>query len=170
MSTHTKKLFLLDAMALIYRAHFALSKNPSINSQGINTGATLGFTNALVDIIRRQKPTHIAVAFDKATPTWRHQLYEPYKAQRLSQPEDITLAIPYVKQILEAFRIPVLEFEGYEADDIIGTMACQAAIRITCIYQLFKLPSLLLCRYTQISVARISRVAYRYEGWQHAYE
>lgn len=123
----TQKLFLLDAMALIYRAHFAFSKNPRINSQGINTGATLGFTNALVEVINKESPTHLVVAFDRATPTWRHQIYQAYKEHRLAQPEDITVAIPYVKEILKAFRIPVLESDGYEADDIIGTVACQAA-------------------------------------------
>ncbi|MEM7382770.1 MAG: DNA polymerase I [Bacteroidota bacterium] len=127
MPVPTQKLFLLDAMALIYRAHFAFSKNPRINSRGINTGAALGFTNALVEVIHKERPTHIVVAFDKATPTWRHQLYQAYKAHRQAQPEDITVAIPHIKQILEAFRIPVLEMEGYEADDIIGTLAYQAA-------------------------------------------
>ena len=127
MSLPTQKLFLLDAMPLIYRAHFALSKNPRINSQGINTGATLGFTNALLEVIQKEKPTHVAVAFDKDTPTWRHQIYQDYKAHRLAQPEDITVAIPHVKQVLEAFGIPVIELEGYEADDIIGTLAYQAA-------------------------------------------
>ena len=103
MSLPIEKFFLLDAMALIYRAHFAFSKNPRINSQGINTGATLGFTNALLEVIQKEKPTHIAVAFDKDTPTWRHQIYQEYKAHRLAQPEDITVAIPHVKQVLEAF-------------------------------------------------------------------
>ena len=127
MSIPPSQLFLLDAMALIYRAHFAFSKNPRINSQGMNTGAVLGFTNTLVEVIQKEKPTYIVVAFDKATPTWRHQIYPAYKAHRLAQPEDITVAIPHVKQVLEAFRIPVLEMEGYEADDIIGTLACQVA-------------------------------------------
>ena len=126
MPVPTQKLFLLDAMALIYRAHFAFSKNPRINSQGINTGATLGFTNALVEVINKESPTHLVVAFDRATPTWRHQVYQAYKEHRLAQPEDITVAIPYVKEILKAFRIPVLESDGYEADDIIGTVAYQA--------------------------------------------
>ena len=136
MPVPTQKLFLLDAMALIYRAHFAFSKNPRINSQGINTGPALGFTNTLVEVIHKEKPTHIVVAFDRATPTWRHQIYQPYKAHRLAQPEDITVAIPYVKQILEAFRIPALEVEGYEADDIIGTLACQAAQKGFAVYMM----------------------------------
>ena len=114
-------------MALIYRAHFAFSKNPRINSKGINTGAVLGFTNSLVEIIRKEAPTHLAVAFDLPGPTFRHQAFEAYKAHREAQPEDITLAIPYVKKIVRAFQIPVLEKEGYEADDVIGTLARQAS-------------------------------------------
>ena len=121
------KLFLLDAMALIYRAHFAFSKNPRINSKGMNTGAVLGFTNSLVEIIQKEAPTHLAVAFDLPGPTFRHETFEAYKAHRDAQPEDITLAIPYIKKIVQAFQIPVLEQEGYEADDIIGTLTRQAA-------------------------------------------
>jgi DNA polymerase-1 len=119
-------LFLLDAMALIYRAHFAFSKNPRITSKGLNTSATLGFTNSLVEVITKEKPTNIIVAFDTAAPTWRHTTFPAYKAHRQEQPEDITIAIPYVKKILAAFRIPVLSMEGYEADDIIGTLTRQA--------------------------------------------
>jgi len=119
-------LFLLDAMALIYRAHFAFSKNPRITSKGLHTSATLGFTNSLVEVITKEKPTHIIVAFDTAAPTWRHATFAAYKAHRQEQPEDITDAIPYVKKILAAFRIPVLSADGYEADDIIGTLARQA--------------------------------------------
>lgn len=121
------RLFLLDAMALIYRAHFAFSKNPRITSKGLNTGAALGFTNSLVEVINKEKPTHIIVAFDTAAPTWRHNTFVAYKAHRQEQPEDITVAITYVKKVLQAFRIPVLSVDGYEADDIIGTLACQAA-------------------------------------------
>ncbi len=121
------KFFLLDAMALIYRAHFAFSKNPRISSKGQNTGAILGFTNTLVEVIRKEKPTHIAVAFDTPEPTFRHESFEAYKANREEQPEDITQAIPYVKEIIRAFQIPVLELGGYEADDIIGTIAKQAS-------------------------------------------
>jgi DNA polymerase-1 len=127
MSTSIKKLFLLDAMALIYRSHFAFIKNPRITSTGLNTGATLGFTNTLVDLMSKEKPSHIIVAFDTPAPTWRHTTFPAYKEHRQAQPEDITVAIPYVKKILEAFRIPVLSMEGYEADDIIGTLALQAA-------------------------------------------
>lgn len=120
------KLFLLDAMALIYRAHFAFSKNPRINSKGLNTGVMLGFTNTLLEVLEKEKPSHIAVAFDTKAPTFRHVQYEPYKANRQEQPEDITVSIPWVKEIVKAFRIPVLEMDGFEADDIIGTIAKKA--------------------------------------------
>ena len=126
MSKPENKLFLLDAMALIYRAHFAFSKNPRINSKGINTGAALGFTNSLLEIIKKEKPTHLGVAFDTSDPTFRHEEFPEYKAQREEQPEDIRVAIPYVKKIVEAFNIPVLIKPGYEADDIIGTIATEA--------------------------------------------
>lgn len=121
------KLFLLDAMALIYRAHFAFSKAPRINSKGMSTGAVLGFTNTLLDLIKKEKPTHIGVAFDTAEPTFRHIEYKEYKAQRQAQPEDITVAIPYVYKMVEAFNIPILVKPGWEADDIIGTIAKKAA-------------------------------------------
>ena len=127
MSQPQKKLFLLDAMALIYRAHFAFSKNPRINSKGANTGAALGFTNALFEVITKEKPTHLAVAFDTHAPTFRHERYDLYKAHREEQPEDIRTAIPIIKDIVRAFNVPVLELDGYEADDIIGTIAKQAA-------------------------------------------
>lgn len=120
------KLFLLDAMALIYRAHFAFSKNPRINSKGLNTGVMLGFTNTLLEIINKENPTHIGVAFDTKAPTFRHVQYEPYKANRQDQPEDIGVSIPWVKEIVKAFNIPILELDGYEADDLIGTLAKQA--------------------------------------------
>ncbi len=121
-----KKLFLLDAMALIYRAHFAFIKRPLVNSKGVNVSAVSGFTNTLWEVIKKQQPTHIAVAFDLPGPTFRHEMYEPYKANREEQPEDITIAIPIVKQLIEAFNIPVVAVEGYEADDVIGTLAKQA--------------------------------------------
>ncbi|MDF2156341.1 DNA polymerase I [Algoriphagus sp. CAU 1675] len=124
--TQPHKLFLLDAMALIYRAHFAFSKNPRINSKGLNTGVMLGFTNTLLEILEKEKPSHIAVAFDTKAPTFRHEQYEPYKANRQDQPEDITVGTPWVKEIVKAFRIPVLEMDGFEADDIIGTIAKKA--------------------------------------------
>jgi DNA polymerase-1 len=121
-----KKLFLLDAFALIYRAHFAFIKNPLINSKGMNVSAITGFTNTLWDVLKKEKPSHLAVVFDLPGPTFRHKMYEPYKAQREAQPEDITSAIPYIKKIIEAFNIPVAFCEGYEADDVIGTLAKQA--------------------------------------------
>jgi DNA polymerase-1 len=122
-----KKLFLLDAMALIYRAHFAFSKNPRINSKGLNTGAVFGFTNTLMEVLNKEKPTHIAVAYDTPEPTFRHIQFEAYKAQRQEQPEDISIAIPLTKKVVQAFNIPVLELPGFEADDIIGTFAKKAA-------------------------------------------
>ncbi|MEQ8237882.1 MAG: DNA polymerase I [Cyclobacteriaceae bacterium] len=122
-----KTLFLLDAMALIYRAHFALSKNPRISSKGVDTGAIMGFTNSVLEIITKEKPSHIGVAFDTHAPTFRHVEYPEYKANRESQPEEIRVAIPYCKKILDGLNIPILELDGYEADDIIGTLAKKAA-------------------------------------------
>ncbi|MBK8848109.1 MAG: DNA polymerase I [Bacteroidetes bacterium] len=121
-----KKLFLLDAFALIYRAYFAFSKNPRINSKGMNTSAIFGFTNTLLDILNNEKPTHLGVAFDTSAPTARHIDYVEYKAQRQEVPEDIRLSIPYIKDIIRAFNIPILEMDGYEADDVIGTIARKA--------------------------------------------
>src|SRR5690606_12858386 len=118
-----KKLFLLDAMALIFRAHFAFSKTPRINSKGLNTGTMLGFTNSLLEILNKEKPSPIGVAFDTAAPTFRHEKFEEYKSTRQEAPEDIKIAIPIVKDIVRAFNIPVIEMDGYEADDIIGTLA-----------------------------------------------
>ena len=120
-----KKLFLLDAFALIYRSHFAFAKNPRINSKGMNTGAVLGFTNTLVEVLLKEKPTHIGVCFD-AGKTFRHEKDENYKANRQAMPEDIGIAIPYIKQVVEAFRIPILLQAGFEADDVIGTLAQRA--------------------------------------------
>ncbi|ALD21965.1 DNA polymerase I [Hymenobacter sp. DG25A] len=120
------KLFLLDAFALIYRAHFAFSKNPRVNSKGLNTGAILGFTNTLVEVLQKEKPTHIGVAFDAQKKTFRHEQYAEYKAQRQAMPEDIGLAIPYIKKIIKAFNIPILMVDGFEADDVIGTLALRA--------------------------------------------
>ncbi len=121
-----KKLYLLDAMALIYRAHFALIRSPIYTSGGLNTSALYGFANALVELIQNRKPTHIAVVFDTPEPTTRHKEFEEYKAQRDEMPEDISLAIPNVKRLVKAFNIPALEKPGYEADDIIGTLAKRA--------------------------------------------
>lgn len=128
MSKPEKKLFLLDAMALIFRAHFAFSKNPRINSKGLNTGVVLGFANSLIEIINKEKPTHIGVAFDLPGPTFRHKMFEEYKAQREEAPEDIKIGIPIVKDLVNCFNIPILEKSGFEADDVIGTIAKRASI------------------------------------------
>jgi DNA polymerase-1 len=122
-----KKLFLLDAYALIYRAYYALIRAPRITSKGFNTSAIFGFVNTLEDLLRKENPTHIAVCFDPKGPTFRHDVYPQYKAQREAQPEDITLSIPYIKDIIRAFNIPVFEIPGYEADDVIGTISRMAA-------------------------------------------
>ena len=121
-----KKLFLLDGHALVYRAHYAFITRPLINSKGMNTSAVTGFTRTLWDMMRNEKPTHIAVSFDLSGPTFRHEMYAEYKANREAQPEDITAAIPYIKEIIKGFNIPIIEMEGYEADDVIGTIAKQA--------------------------------------------
>jgi len=123
-----KKLFLLDAMALIFRAYYAMFKSPRITSKGLNTSAILGFTNTLYDILKNEKPTHIAVSFDTGAPTVRHADYEEYKANREATPDDIVKSIPYIKKIIEAFNIPIVAMDGYEADDVIGTMAKKAEI------------------------------------------
>lgn len=116
-------------MALIYRAHFALSKSPRISSKGINTGASFGFTNTLLEVLQKEKPTHIAVGFDLSGPTVRHEQYADYKANRQEQPEDITTNIPIIRKIIAGFGIPILEMPGYEADDIIGTISKISATR-----------------------------------------
>ncbi|TLX77068.1 DNA polymerase I [Labilibacter sediminis] len=121
-----KKLFLLDAYALIYRAYYAFIRTPRINSKKINTSAVFGFTNTLLEVIQKEKPTHLAVAFDPSGPTFRHEMYEPYKAQREATPEDIKVAVPYIKRLLDALNIPILEVMGYEADDVIGTYSLLA--------------------------------------------
>ncbi len=127
MAKPEKKLFLLDAMALIFRAHFAFSKNPRINSKGMSTGVVLGFANSLIEIINKEKPTHIGVAFDLPGPTFRHEMFSEYKAQREEAPEDIKIGIPIVKDLVKCFNIPILEKTGFEADDVIGTLAKQAS-------------------------------------------
>lgn len=121
-----KRLFLLDAYALIYRAYFGLSKTPFYNSKGMNTTAAFGFTNTLLDLIGREKPTHIAVCFDTLAPTKRGEEFTEYKANRQEQPEDISVALPYIRKIIEAFKIPIVELDGYEADDVVGTLAKKA--------------------------------------------
>ncbi|MFH1319066.1 MAG: DNA polymerase I [Bacteroidota bacterium] len=123
---HTKKLFLLDAMALIYRAYYAFIRNPMYNSNGLNTSAIYGFINTLLDVLKNEEPTHIAVVFDTMAPTFRKVKFVEYKATRDATPEDIVLSLPYIKQLIEAFNIPVLYVDGYEADDVIGTLAKQA--------------------------------------------
>src|SRR5437870_12815593 len=121
-----KKLFLLDGMALVYRAHFAFIARPILTSKGVNTSALYGFTQTLLDILKNQQPTHIAVAFDTDAPTPRHAEFAEYKATRQVMPEDISSALPHVVRMIEAFKIPVLTCDGYEADDIIGTLVCRA--------------------------------------------
>ena len=121
------KLFLIDAYALIYRAYYAFLKNPRINSKGMNTSAIFGFINSLEDVLKREQPTHVAVAFDPHGPTFRHEAFEQYKAQREETPEVIRQSVPVIKEIIQAYRIPILEVPYYEADDVIGTIAHQAA-------------------------------------------
>ncbi len=120
------KLFLLDAYALIYRAYYAFIKNPRINSKGLNTSAVMGFCNTLHEVLQKECPTHLGVAFDPSGPTFRNEAYEQYKAQREETPEDIRLSVPIIKDILRALHIPILEVKGYEADDVIGTLATKA--------------------------------------------
>ena len=125
----SKKLFLLDAYALIFRAYYAFIKNPRVTSKGLNTSAIFGFLLALEEVLQKQKPTHIAVVFDTPTPTFRHEMYQEYKAHRDETPEDIKKAVPYIKKLIEAYKIPVIDYPGYEADDIIGTLARKASER-----------------------------------------
>lgn len=122
----TDKLFLLDAYALIYRAYYAFIKTPRINSKGFNTSAILGFVNTLEEVLKKENPTHIGVAFDPSGPTFRHEAFDQYKAQREETPEAIRLSVPIIKDIIKAYRIPILEVAGYEADDVIGTLATKA--------------------------------------------
>ena len=120
------KLFLLDAYALIYRSYYAFIRNPRVNSKGLNTSAIFGFVNTLEEVLRKENPSHIAVAFDPPGPTFRHLEFEAYKAQREATPEDIKLSVPIIKAIIRAYNIPVLEVSGFEADDVIGTIAKRA--------------------------------------------
>ena len=121
-----KKLFLLDAFALIFRSYYALIRSPRITSKGRNTNAQFGFTNALIELINKEKPTHLAVCFDVSGPTVRDEQYEFYKANRQEAPEDLLAAVPDIKKIIEGFNIPVIGCAGYEADDVIGTLAWEA--------------------------------------------
>jgi DNA polymerase-1 len=121
-----KRLFLLDAYALIYRSYFAFIKNPRFNSKGLNTSAMLGFVNILEQLLQEEKPTHVAVVFDLNVPTFRHEMYKEYKANREVMPEDLQKSVPYIRKIVEAYHIPILEKAGFEADDVIGTLAKKA--------------------------------------------
>ena len=121
-----KRLFLLDAYALIFRGYYAFIKNPRINSKGLDTSAILGFTNSLLDVIKRERPDHLAVCFDKGGSVARNEMFPEYKANRDETPEAIKIAVPYIEQILKAMHIPIMVKEGYEADDVIGTLAKQA--------------------------------------------
>jgi DNA polymerase-1 len=121
------RLFLLDAYALIYRSYYALIKMPRMNSKGFNTSAIYGFVNTLEEVLKKENPTHIGVAFDPDGPTFRHDVYREYKAQREETPEEIRKSVPRIKEIIEAYRIPILEYNGYEADDVIGTISQHAA-------------------------------------------
>jgi DNA polymerase-1 len=121
-----KRLYLLDAYALIFRGYFAFIKNPRINSKGMDTSAIMGFMNALMDVIKREKPDHLAVAFDKGGSDYRYEMYQEYKANRDETPEAIKIAVPYIQELLKAMHIPIIEVAGFEADDLIGTLAKQA--------------------------------------------
>jgi DNA polymerase I len=127
IENNTKKLFLLDAYALIFRAYYAFIKNPRVTSKGLNTSAVFGFLLALEEVLQKQKPTHIAVVFDTPTPTFRHEMFKEYKANRDETPEDIKKAVPYIKRLIEAYKIPVIDYPGFEADDVIGTLARKAS-------------------------------------------
>src|ERR1700743_1619190 len=127
MENTDKRLFLLDALALVFRAYYALLSNPRITSKGRNTNAQFGFTNALVDLINNQKPTHMAVCFDTEAPTERHTDFSDYKANRQEAPEDLLSALPDIKAIVKGFNIPCIELDGFEADDVIGTLSKQAS-------------------------------------------
>ncbi len=133
---NNNKLFLLDAYALIYRAYYAFIRNPRINSKGQNTSAVFGFVNTLEEILRKENPTHIAVVFDSPLPSFRHVKYEEYKAQREPTPEDIKASIPIIKEILQTYNIPILEIPGYEADDVIGTIAKKMATQKVNVYMM----------------------------------
>ena len=124
--SENKTLYLLDAYALIYRSYYAFIHNPRITTTGINTSATFGFCNFLLELLELEKPTHIAVVFDPEGPTFRHEMYAPYKAQRPKMPEDLRKSIPYIKDIIKGLGIKCIEIPGFEADDVIGTIARKA--------------------------------------------
>jgi DNA polymerase-1 len=127
MTDNSKKLFLLDAYALIFRSYYAFIKNPRVTSKGLNTSAVFGFLLTLEEVLQKQKPSHIAVVFDTPTPTFRHEMFSGYKANRDETPDDIKKAVPYIKRLLEAYKIPVIDYPGFEADDVIGTLAKKAS-------------------------------------------
>ena len=122
----TKKLMLVDAYAMIFRAFYAMFRNPRITTTGLDASAVFGFVNTLQDLLKRERPTHMAVCFDPGGKTFRHEAFKEYKANRSETPEGILVAVPYIKRILEAYHIPVYQVEGYEADDVIGTLAHRA--------------------------------------------
>src|SRR5690554_4633472 len=132
----SKKLFLLDAYALIYRSYYAFIRNPQFNSKRVNTSAMLGFTNSLVQLLEAEDPHYIGVVFDMSGPTFRHEMYREYKATRETMPEDLRISIPYIRNIIEAFNIPIIELAGYEADDVIGTLAQKAKVEGFDIYMM----------------------------------
>ena len=117
------KLFLVDAYALIYRSYFAFIKNPRVNSKGMNTSAAFGFMNVLTELLNKENPDHVAVVFDVSAPTFRHEMYKEYKANREEMPEELRSNIPYIRDLIKAMNIPIIEQKGYEADDVIGTLA-----------------------------------------------
>lgn len=127
MTEAKKRIFLIDAYALIYRSYFAFIRNPRYNSKGVNTSAALGFANSLVQILEQEKPEYVGVVFDVSKPTFRHEMFSEYKANRQEMPEDLRASIPYIRKMIQAFRIPIIELEGYEADDVIGTLAGKAS-------------------------------------------
>ena len=130
------KLLLIDAYALIYRSYYALIRSPRINSKGFNTSAIFGFVNILEDVLKKENPSHVAVAFDPKGPTFRHEAFEQYKAQREETPEVIRQSVPIIRDIIEAYNIPILEVPGYEADDVIGTISKQAAQKGFTVYMM----------------------------------
>ncbi len=122
-----KKLFLLDAYALIYRSYYALIRTPMFNSSGFNTSTIFGFVNTMEEVLAKEQPTHMAVVFDPPSPTFRHEMYPLYKAHREETPEEIKKSVPRIREVINAYHIPVVEYNGYEADDVVGTVAVQAA-------------------------------------------
>ena len=129
-----EKLFLIDSYALIYRAYYAMFRHPMFSDSGFNTSTVFGFVNALEDVLNKEHPTHMAAVFDPPGPTFRHKAYAAYKANRPATPEEIRESVPVIQEILAAYRIPVLQVEGYEADDVVGTLARQASAEGITVY------------------------------------